>query len=122
MAIVVVSAALVLAIAVLIVWRPDRGLTPSPGATAAAAVLGPLALSTTNPPANSTNVPPGDVVTVSFSAPLASGSPVPTRPRRHVAGNWDHGLPPTSMAFTLTGWASTGGPSAAASPAVRPGW
>jgi peptidoglycan hydrolase-like protein with peptidoglycan-binding domain len=97
-AIAAVSVALVAASAALVISKVGSGLTPSPGATATSAHLGPLAVEGTSPVANSTGVPAGQVITVSFSAPLAADSPMPGI-APSVPGSWAR-TTTSSLTFT----------------------
>jgi hypothetical protein len=101
-AIMVVSAALVLAGGALVVTKIASGTSPSTGgsAVAAAATIPPLTVSSTTPASSSTGVQPGSVITVSFSAPLAASSPLPTISPA-LAGQWTR-TTSSSLAFAPT--------------------
>jgi L,D-transpeptidase catalytic domain/Bacterial Ig-like domain len=105
-AIVVVSAALVLAAGALVVTKIASGATPSNSATAVAATIPPLAVSTTTPATGTTGVQPGSVITVSFSASLAASTPLPTLSPQ-VPGSWTR-MTPSSLAFEPTSSFSPG--------------
>jgi lipoprotein-anchoring transpeptidase ErfK/SrfK len=96
------------------------GAGPGQGPSTVSKVsAGPLHVASTNPAPKSTNVPSDTTLTVRFSAPLATGTPMPTL-SPPIAGSWAFASP-TTLRFVGSGPLVPGSTETIAVPGGRHG-